>query len=140
MLHPLRALGSLLLLAGLAVFLVAQEDGCGSDENGGNGEGYSEEDAEYKLAVTDKGGFVPTDDPSINAYANLLDRLDTKCEEGRSLIADQAFTAAQLLTDDGISTTALQALRGMDGSIPSGSSGFNCAEISAAWVFLQVSQ
>ena len=52
--HLPRALGSLVLLAGLAVFLVAQEDGCGSDENGGNGGGYSEEDAEYKLAVMDK--------------------------------------------------------------------------------------
>ncbi len=143
MLHLPRALVSLVLLTGLAVFLIAQEDGCNSDENGEEADGttsYSEEDVEYKLAVIDAGGFVDPNDPSIDSYAALLDSLETKCEEERTLISDQAVRATQLLADEGVTMTALEVLQGIDGSIPDESGTFSCAEVAAAWITLVVAQ
>jgi hypothetical protein len=159
MLRVSRTLGSILLLIALSIFLVAQEDGCGSDENGEEADGttpaaeteapedtdeaksgYSEDDIEYKLAVIDEGGFVDPNDPSIDAYAAVLDRLETKCEEDRTLISDQAVRATQLLAEEGISVTALQALRGFDGSIPDEFPVLSCAEVGAAWIVLTVGQ
>ena len=100
--------------------------------------GYSEDDAEYKLAVIDAGGFVATDDSSIDQYAALLDSLDAKCEEDRTLIGDQGVRATQLLADEGISVSILEALEGINGSIPDGSPTMSCAEVGAAWIVLVV--
>ena len=184
MLHLPRTLGSIVLLAGLAVFLIAQEDGCNSDENGEEADGttpaaetatleptaeptpapspepspppspesapevtpesggtsYSEDDTEYKLASIDAGEELSVDDPSIGTYAGLLDSLDDKCNEERSLIGDQAVRATQLLADEGISVTILEALRGIDGSIPEDYTIVSCAEIGAVWIALVVAQ
>ena len=165
----MRALRSVWLIPSLLVLVIAlttlactseedDTDDPGSDQtptatvtpevtpDDGNGDGlpdttaYSEDDSEYQLAVLDAGGFVPLDDPVIDTYANLLDSIDPKCEEDRTLIGDQALTATQLLADEGISVTILEALQGMDGSIPEGSVTLSCAEIAAAWVVLVSSQ
>jgi len=68
MLRLPRTLGSIVLLAGLAVFLIAQEDGCNSDENGeetGTSEPFP---AQEDILATDIAGgwlnidFLWTDD------------------------------------------------------------------------------
>jgi hypothetical protein len=101
---------------------------------------YSEDDPEYQLAVIDAGTFVDFDDPSIDAYARALDAADAKCKEGRSLVGDYAVKAQQLLADEGINVTVLQALRAIDQSIPDDSPELDCAEIAAAWVVLMTAQ
>ena len=108
------------------------------EEDGGAS--YSEDDPEYQFAVIDAGGFVPLDDPSIGTYASLLDSLDGKCSEERSLIGDQAVVAAQLLADAGIVVSILEALQGIDDSIPEESPVQTCAEIAAALLTLVVGQ
>ena len=117
---------------------VTPEDSGEGEEDGGAS--YSEDDPEYQLAVIDAGGFVPLDDPSIGTYAGLLDSLDAKCSEERSLIGDQAVRATQLLAEEGISITVLTGLQGMDASIPEESTTVDCAEIAAAWITLIVGQ
>ncbi len=117
---------------------VTPEDSGEGEEDGGAS--YSEDDPEYQLAVIDAGGFVPLDDPSIGTYAGLLDSLDVKCSEERSLIGDQAVRATQLLAEEGIAVSALEALQGIDESIPEESPGFSCAEVAAAWITLLVGQ
>ena len=117
---------------------VTPEDSGEGEEDGGAS--YSEDDPEYQLAVIDAGGFVPLDDPSIGTYAALLDSLGAKCSEQRSLIGDVAVVAAQLLADAGIIVSSLEALQGIDDSIPEESPVLTCAEVAAAWVTLVVEQ
>ncbi len=123
---------------GAATTEVTPEDSGEGEEDGGAS--YSEDDPEYQLAVIDAGGFVPLDDPSIGTYAGLLDSLERKCSEERSLIGDQAVVATQLLADEGIIVSILEALQGIDDSIPEESPVLTCAEIAAAWVTLVVAQ
>ncbi len=117
---------------------VTAEDS-GEGEEGG-GASYSEDDPEYLLASIDAGEPLSVDDPSISTYARLLDSLDEKCEEERSLIGDQAVLATELLADEGLSITVLEGLQGMDGSIPEESPTLYCAEIAAACITLVVGQ
>ena len=117
---------------------VTPEDSGEGEEDGGAS--YSEDDPEYQLAVIDAGGFVPLNDPSIGTYAGLLDSLEAKCSEERSLIGDQAVRATQLLAEEGIRITVLTGLQGMDASIPEESTTLNCAEIAAAWITLILGQ
>ena len=100
------------------------------------GASYSEDDSEYKLASIDAGEPLSLDDPSITMYARLLDELDAKCDDGRSESGDRAVVATRLLADEGISVTILDALRGINGSIPEDSPMLSCDEIAAAWVTL----
>ncbi len=124
--------------AATATAEVTPEDSGEAEQDGGGG--YSEDDPEYQLAVIDAGGFVPLDDPSIDTYAGLLDSLDAKCSEERSLIGDQAVRATQLLAEEGIAVSALEALQGIDGSIPEESPLLSCAEVGALWIALVVAQ
>ncbi len=117
--------------------VTAEDSGEGGEDGGAS---YSEDDPEYQLAVIDAGGFVPLDDPSIDTYAILLDSLGAKCSEERSLIGDQAVVAAQLLAEEGIAVSALEALQGFDDSIPEESPVFSCSEVAAAWIALMVAQ
>lgn len=67
--HRPRTMGSLLLLAGLAVFLIAQEDGCNSDENGEETGASEPFPAQEDILATDIPGgwlnidFLSRDDP-----------------------------------------------------------------------------
>lgn len=101
-----------------------------------SGSRYSEDDTEYKLAVIDAGGFVDLDDPSIDAYARALDAAEAKCTDKRSLLGDYAVRAWQILAEEGVDVTVLQALRAIDQSIPDESPKLDCAEIMAAWITL----
>ena len=104
------------------------------------GASYSEDDTEYKLASIDAGEPLSVDDPSIGVYARLLDELGAKCEDERSESGDRAVVATRLLADEGISVTILDALRGINGSIPEDSPMLSCDEIAAAWVTLMKNQ
>ena len=117
---------------------VTPEDSRENGEDGGTS--FSEDDPEYLLASIDAGEPLSVDDPSIGTYARLLDSLDEKCEEERSLIGDQAVRATELLADAGIRVTALEGLQGIDGSIPEESPTLNCSEVAAAWIVLVVGQ
>ena len=97
---------------------------------------YTENDIEYKLAVVDKGGFVPHDDPVIKRYDQALDALEPKCTESRTLIADQSVLSVQLLADSGVVTNALEMLRVADDSIPPELGETRCSEIFAALIVL----
>jgi hypothetical protein len=97
---------------------------------------YSEDDMEYKLAVIDAGGVVDFDDPSIDAYARALDAAEAKCTDKRSLLGDYAVRAQQMLAEEGVDVTVLEALQAIDQSIPDESPKLNCAEIMAAWMVL----
>jgi hypothetical protein len=111
-----------------------------SGENGeSDGTSFSEDDPEYLLASRDAGEPLSVDDPSIGTYAGLLDSLDEKCFEERSQIGDQAVVVIQLLADEfGISVTILEALQGMDGSIPEQSPKLkSCGVIALGWAALQ---
>jgi hypothetical protein len=73
---------------------------------------------------------------SAQPYGRLLDSLDAKCTENAGLIGDYAVKSRELLADDGVQVSILDALRGIDGSIPDGTTGMKCSEIAAAWVTL----
>ena len=117
---------------------VTPEDSGENGEDGGAS--FSGDNPEYLLASIDAGEPLSVDDPSIGTYARLLDSLDEKCEEERSLIGDEAVQATELLADEGISITVLTGLRVMDGSIPEESPTLNCAEVAAAWITTLVGQ
>ena len=101
-----------------------------------SGTSYTENDIEYKLAVVDKGGFVPLDDPVIKRYEQALDALEPKCTESRTLIADQSVRSVQLLADSGVVTNALEVLRAADDSIPPELGETRCSEIFAVLIVL----
>ena len=101
-----------------------------------SGTSYTENDIEYKLAVVDKGGFVPLDDPVIKRYEQALDALEPKCTESRTLIADQSVLSVQLLADSGVVTNALEMLRAADDSIPPELGETRCSEIFSVLIVL----
>ena len=101
-----------------------------------SGTSYTENDIEYMLAVVDKGGFVPHDDPVIKRYDQALDALEPKCTESRTLIADQSVGSVQLLADSGVVTNALEMLRAADDSIPPELGETRCSGIFAVLIVL----
>lgn len=135
-----RWIAVLLLAAGVVLQVACEEETAKTAKSLGGASTYSEDDPEYKLASIDAGEPLSPDDPSIGAYARVLDRLDGKCQEPRSRIGDYAVTARRLLGEAGIEVTVLDALRGIDGSIPEDIPELKCDEITAAWVTLQIGQ
>lgn len=96
------------------------------------GGGWTEDDIEYKLAVVDEGGFVSTDDPVIDRYASALDEAEAVCPENRTMLADIAVRAVQILDEDapGHSENALSMLSAI--SAAAGDDlGIECTEIAA---------
>jgi hypothetical protein len=129
---------ALTLVLGLAA-CAEEEDGGGAGAPGG-ASSYTKNDPEYQLASLDKGKVLDLNDPSIDAYARALDAAEAKCTNGRTAISGYAVYGQQLLADEGIKVTLLQAVRAIDQSIPAGSPKLDCAAIAAAWVTLQVGQ
>ncbi|MCH8066918.1 MAG: hypothetical protein IIC90_14030, partial [Chloroflexi bacterium] len=99
---------------------------------------YSDSDVEYQLAVVDKGGFVATDDSSIDLYDRALDRAERKCTDNRRRIGDYAVKAQQLLEERGIRASILELINAIDQSIPAEIAPTSCADIVAALVTLMI--
>lgn len=102
-------------------------------------DGWTEEDIEYKLAVADEGGFVSTDDPVIDRYAAALDNAEAVCPESRTMLADIAVRAVQLLDENvpGHSENALSMLRAIhQAATGSEDLGVECTEIAATIIVL----
>lgn len=85
---------------------------------------------EQKLAFLDLKGKAPSDS-MVKEYAALLDRLEIKCRESRSLIGDYAYAGGEELK-----VSAYQFLKAMNGSIPDEAPRSRCLEIAAAIVTL----
>ena len=99
---------------------------------------YSDSDVEYQLAVVDKGGFVATDDSSIDLYDRALDRAERKCTDNRRRIGDYAVKDQQLLEERGIRASILELINAIDQSIPAEIAPTSCADIAALLVTLMV--
>jgi len=130
---------ALLFLSALLLLSAACEEEDGGGASGG-ASSYTKNDPEYQLASLDKGKVLDLNDPSIDAYARALDAAEAKCTNGRTAISGYATYGQQLLADEGIKVTLLQAVRAIDQSIPAGSPKLDCAAIAAAWVTLQIGQ
>jgi hypothetical protein len=61
--------------------------------------GVSREDPEWKLAAIANGGDIALDDPSVDVFATRLDRLEARCLEDRSYLADMTVRAAELTSE-----------------------------------------
>jgi len=91
---------------------------------------------EQQLASLDAGRAVAADDSSVGAFRIRLDSLERKCTDPRSRLADYAVVVQKDLRAAGQTVTLLQVLAGIDGSVPSGATGLNCAEVAAAFLTL----
>jgi len=116
----------------------AQTAETAASDNAASKNEWTDSDVEYQLAVIDSGGFVPFDDPSIDAYRLVLDRLEPKCSEARRLIADQAVRAVQLLADEGVQSNAFEMMEAADVAISSDLGQVECAGIFAALITLMI--
>jgi hypothetical protein len=53
----------------------------------------------YQLAVNNRGGYIPKDDPSVDEFATLLKQLEGKCVEGEQQIADALVKGQSLMKE-----------------------------------------
>jgi hypothetical protein len=106
----------------------------------GSAAGWTEDDIEYKLAVVDAGGFVDTGDPVIEVYAAALDDAEGVCAEDRTMLADIAVGAVQLLDRDspGHSEDALSMLGAIAEGAEPAEGSLACTEVAAALITLMV--
>jgi len=94
--------------------------------------------SEAKLAAIDEATTVVSVG-LIRQYASLLNRLDPKCKEDRTLVGDIAAKGVELLREEkGVRTSILKFLQAMDDSIPEEGASLNlsCAEVAAALVVM----
>lgn len=98
--------------------------------------GYSKSDAEYKLASIDAGFPLGTNDPSIDAYASVLDQLERACHEDRTTLGDMAVVARDLLKKKGKTLTLLKILQSVKKSIPGAAPRMPCSDVFASLVIL----
>lgn len=92
---------------------------------------YSEDDPEFLLAAIDKGS-VSVSDAEVRPYEQVLDRLELKCTQSRSMIGDMAVRSVELLEEQGlVGETNLTMMEAVDLAIPDGME-MDCAEIYAA--------
>ena len=143
--HWLRLLGRRGWLIARAVLIIALLSACGSDTPGAVGpvdssvSGWTDEDIEYQLAVVDEGGFVSTDDPVIDRYAEALDNAEAVCPESRTMLSDIAVRAVQLLNENvpGHSENALSMLQAIHQAASGNEDlGVECTEIAASIIVL----
>jgi hypothetical protein len=74
-----------------------------------------EKPLEYALAVIDKQGYVPDDDPTIARFRSLLGQLSNKYVENQQKIADMTVAGQQLLREKyGIVESLLTIMEGMN--------------------------
>lgn len=84
---------------------------------------------EYSLAALDLKKEPP--DSLVKSYAAMLDRLEAKCQEQRSLIGDYAYVGGQEL---GVSSYRFMKM--LDLRIPAKAKEQKCLDIAAAVVTL----
>ena len=88
-----------------------------------------------KLAAIDAGTKSITE-IQVNPYKTILSKLETKCEDTRSGIADTAVRATELFkSKKGIEVSNLSVMQMIDESIPAGTK-MNCVEIISAIILL----
>ena len=96
-----RSWGGLGLLVGLVVLGAA----CGGD----SGSQYNSSDPEYQLASLDAGSTEVSDE-AVSPYATVLDNLQSKCKDSRSMIADYTVVSQPLLVGSPSSDLSLLKL------------------------------
>ncbi len=94
----------------------------------------SRSSVDMQAAMIDQGSpVVPT--IVVARYTSVLDRLDRRCSQGRTMISDMAVRATQFVRDDyGVDVKVLAMLRGLDRATSSLSSGTDCAPILATLI------
>jgi hypothetical protein len=101
----------------------------------------SEKDPEYKLASIDAGYELDLDDPSIQSYGRLLNRLDRKCPDAdRTFVGDMAVKSTQILADEGVTASILEMLEGADIALSGGTQDLriDCPEIFASIAVMMI--
>ena len=93
---------------------------------------------EYKLACLNKGTSVSKNDPTVEEFRLILNRLDRECPESRSLIGDMIYKAWSMYKEDtGRNPSLLWIAQQLNESVPSGSNkALKFAEIAGAWLTL----
>lgn len=91
----------------------------------------SRSSVDMQAAMIDQGSpVVPT--IVVARYTSVLDRLDRRCSQNRTMISDMAVQATQFIRDDfGGDVKILAMLQGLDRATSSLPSGTDCAPIVA---------
>ena len=117
---------TVLSFVGLAFFIIL---GIGSDDSGtstsnsnsGKSNISSNETLEYKLAVINKGGYIPQSDITVTRFRYLLETLELKTINSRQEIADMSVAGIKRLRERyGRDVSLLQFMEGVNSSIPEG--------------------
>ncbi len=99
---------------------------------------FTEDDPEYQLAVIDDRASSPSDEDAIRPYARQLDLLQRKCTNRRSRLADFVVTTVKQAASANISTTNLNVLRNVRGSLPTEWKRQGCLQLFALYTAVLV--
>jgi hypothetical protein len=75
---------------------------------------------EWELAIVNANSQVPPNQPSVEEFRILLDRLEEKCSNSRRNIADICMTGYLYLKERGSLDTLLEFTQKVDDAIPAG--------------------
>jgi len=75
---------------------------------------------EWELAIINANSQVPPNQPSVEEFRILLDRLEEKCSNSRRNIADICITGYLYLKERGSLDTLLEFTHNVDDAIPAG--------------------
>lgn len=91
----------------------------------------------WKVAALDARGNVVSES-AFQSYEQVFARLDGKCSNGRSAVADLAQVAVKGLQEKGKRVSRLEFLQGLDASIPDEMPKGDCRELAAAlWTLME---
>lgn len=88
-----------------------------------------------ELAILDNSG-VSKDDPIINEYKTLIDRIEENTLSSRENISDITKTTQDTLKKSGIDKTLLTILKDLNSYIPEGPKGFKLEEVALAYLII----
>lgn len=130
----------------MLITLVIINTSCGSDSYNTSSKGTSEKplsntksySIEHKMATINKGVYVSENDPTVEEFRLLLNRLDRECPESKERIADMIVKTHELYQEQtGRKVTLLWIAQQLNESVPSDmKKSLKFAEIAAAWLVL----
>lgn len=96
---------------------------------------------ECKLASIETGEtHSDTGDSETARYSNILDLLESRCQESRTRLGDFAVVAQQRLDEEGVLEESLwDILANVNRSIPDSMQETRCADVFASYVVLRTS-
>jgi len=93
---------------------------------------------EEQLAVIQHGTMLRPEDPRVRAFAEVLDRIETKCSEDRQTLADRLAGANKVMADRGVREPILDTVRGVATATEGLPSEQPCQDVIVAYALVRV--